>query len=355
MGRKPLSEEERNKRAAEKEAQMATKRTYNKQTPIMETNTTPDNNTPVNENNNTVNETTPQTETTNPVVETPVQTTSVQETAQEIKVKPFAGKMKERSYSTVKIDTSLLNRDIPEVGGMTDSGASNQPNASEILNKPINNNEGANPTATVVAEQTGFNKLSPSEQDQASKMAADLFLGAYEKGHVLAQQVCTVSDRRLNKMKLNNEIDLDIEIAPETKTENAMTLGGFVNQINTNIKSELVVTEEFKSEVREPLQRLAKKMGIGVSDEWYVIGKFGMDIAQKGAIVVGLRNTINDMLSHYSKQYKDAYAAHVEAQRQIHEANERVLAAEKRAAELEAKANEKASTKPLEETVTPAA
>ena len=354
MARKPLTPDEIQAREVEKAALNATKRGYTKH----KTSATE----PVNQNameettqnnnvtENTVNTATEPVQTTEPVkTETVVAPTTQSGGDTNVSLdknvyRAFSGNVKQRDYSTVKLDPNLASREIPEVEGIG-GGAAAQPDAQKLLDTPTKPAETQN-LAQQMQEQTGANQLSPAEQDQAATMAVDVALGFYDKLHWVMRSVGKISDRRLNKMRLNNEIDLNVEIAPETEESDSLSLGGFVKQINEDIDKTIVVSEEFKAAVRPPMERLAKKYGIGIGDGTYLAIKFGEDIAVKGAIMIGLRNTVNDVITHHSKIYKDAYAAHMEQVRKVAEAEARAAAAEKKAAAMENANNSTATVTP---------
>jgi hypothetical protein len=322
MGRKPLSDDQRAQREAEKIALQATKKTY-----IKKNATTPQTNNTVMEQPNPTPESTNTasvdanpvvTETVKPVESNPAPVVaeniaqSTQNTATTGKTgsgfKVFNGTVKHRDYSTPKIDISLANTEIPEANNGVNVIAQ-APDAQTLLNK--NATTPAAPLNQQMQEQTGFNQLTPGEQQQSAAMAVDIALGAYDKLHMVARYMAKVSDTKMQEMERKGEIDTNMVVvppSPETNNE-PITIRGFVSQINSDIDREIVVSEDFKTAVRPAMERMAAKYGIGATDGVYLAYKFSEDIATKGAICYQFKKTVNQVIKDFSDHHMSTQQA----------------------------------------------
>lgn len=322
-------------RDAFKEERTADTRPYTKKT----TTTMP-------EIENNQNATTTNTETTN-VTETTQQTTEQANTSGGgdgfIKpYKPYTGDMIEREYSTPKVNMALADMIIPEA----DYGAAQtQPQIDpvELLNKKPAST--APPLHTQMQEQTGFNKLPTAEQNAASALSADLVLEGYDMAHSFAKGFVKVSKEKLQGMAAENKINPARVVVPESMGQEQVTLEEMVNELNTSVDQILVVTDDFKEKVRPPLTRVLAKYGLGTSDEVFLIGMFGKDIATKSIQCVGIKKVLNQVLGVYSKEHVELYAMAQENERLKQERDAAVLREQTAAANAKAKVHEDLAAK----------
>lgn len=125
-------------------------------------------------------------------------------------------------------------------------------------------------------------------------------------GHGLANNGLKISERKLNQLQAEGEINLNAMISYEYgKTIRA---GEFFQLYNQQVSNVLTVSEEFKEEVTPVLERVLAKRGIGLTDEQYLIYAFGKDIAAKSILFFQHRGTLNHMLETIKAASMSQYA-----------------------------------------------
>lgn len=276
------------------------------------------------ETNNTTNtepaNTTPNVETT-AANQTPAGSNSEPVTAKTTgNYKAFAGKVINRSYSTPVIDPSLTGVEIPEANYGAPKVESAM-SAADELKKNMNANPNQTPLHQQMQQQTGFNALPTAEQNAAASLTADLILEGYDLAHIAARNFTKMPKEKLEEMHRENKINIGVlMIAPTAENPEGGTLLDVVEQINDTVEKTIVVSEEFKTKVRPPLERLCAKYGLGTGDAVYVAGLFIKDAGQKAMVCFGIKKSINQLIAHQSKQYIDIYN---EAQKMVQLENEK--------------------------------
>lgn len=340
--RPKLTPEQLAQREAEKAALKANKRPYNKKTITpMETGETNQNNansnvssSEVDNNKNASTETTASTVDNNPEHNSSGSGSSASEQQLKTGYRAFTGKVKHRDYSTPQIDETLRNTVIPE-SNFGPSQNQQTANVKDLLNKKPNET----PLTQKIGDTTGFNQLEGKEKAEASGMAADLVFEGYDLLHFGGRQLLKINEEKLKERQRKNEVNLAIVIEVDDQG-NQNTLLDFVQQINSDIDKEIVVTDDFKNKVRAPLERVLAKSGLGVSDGMYVAGMFAKDAVQKAAIGIGIRKSCLSVIEQFADHHQQSMAA-------LHTANAKI---EAQAAELAALKKEKQSA-PVAETM----
>lgn len=188
------------------------------------------------------------------------------------------------------------------------SSGSGIPNNSFNSPPPQNNPLGSKQQPFNPGLQGADNK----EQRIAAEQLTDAALGAYEKAHKLLQYLVEVPEDKLIEMELDGKIDLTITV-PVSETQE-VTLMQFVQSFNQQAKDQLQYSKSFNKEVREAMIRVFMKHGWGLTDEQWLVYKFGEDISTKLMIAFGLRKSINRSLEMFSKMYLAGKRAEAETE-----------------------------------------
>lgn len=143
----------------------------------------------------------------------------------------------------------------------------------------------------------------PSEVRRAAESAADGILDMYSGVTELARQFVKIDDNQLMQYYEDNKFEPDTTIALGEDGED-VTVVQLVQSFNNGCDQSLVVTQEFKEDVRPVLVRVLEKRKIGFTDEELLIEKFGKDIIIKGVTVFKMKSQINGAFNFISKQYE---------------------------------------------------
>lgn len=136
--------------------------------------------------------------------------------------------------------------------------------------------------------------IPKKETEMAAGQAAALILQGYEWAHDLANKGLLVSEKKLNKLQAEGEINLNAMIDYDYGKK--IRAGDFFLDYNKQVDGLLKVSDDFKEEVKPVLERVLAKRGIGLTDEQYLIYLFGKDIAAKSMIFFQQKAQLNYMI-----------------------------------------------------------
>lgn len=214
---------------------------------------------------------------------------------------PFQGNAENREYATPKIDPNLT-QDIPEPTIILANPIEQQKLAEQAKQK----SEPLLPPNPAMVDP----KTTPEEQRQGAEQLTDMLLGGYDKLHGIARWYCKMDEEDLQEAAMDGKIDPNMPTSLEKRDKTGMvTVEGFYQNFNKGVDQVIVVSDEFKEAVRDPLVRVCMKYGWGLSDEQFLAMKFTEDAATKVSMVVGFKKTSNKFFKLFSKQFMDQTAA----------------------------------------------
>lgn len=165
--------------------------------------------------------------------------------------------------------------------------------------------DGTTPASTVPpAEATGaapVAPLTPAEQESQAKQSVDLALKGYEKLHALGRWVGKVDTNELAGLHAKGDINLNQELPLGRRST---TVGGFFEEYNKGIDENIVVTDEFKDNIRPPLTRIVIKNKLFLSDELYVAMIVAEDLTTKMSMLLGLKKSAAMVLKAVTEMAK---------------------------------------------------
>lgn len=138
-----------------------------------------------------------------------------------------------------------------------------------------------------------YSELDNKEKTMGAEMMAEMTLDLYEKGCGFLGKLPEISERKLDNLIAEGEIDPNIQIPTESGN---LPVKEFAQEYNLSIKDAFEVSDEFKEKVRPPLVRVLKKRGIGMTDEQLLGYYFLTDLGAKSAQAFMLRKTANSIL-----------------------------------------------------------
>ncbi len=162
--------------------------------------------------------------------------------------------------------------------------------------------------------------LPKKDTEMAASQAASLILNGYEWLHTLANKGLKVSERKLNKLQAEGEINLNAMIDYDYGKK--IRAGEFFQEYNQQVDGLLQVSDEFKEETKPVLERVLAKRGIGMTDEQMLMYLFGKDIAVKGVMFMQQKGQLNYMIqsikeatiNQYQQQPQPQYQAQPQPQ-----------------------------------------
>jgi hypothetical protein len=200
---------------------------------------------------------------------------------------PIDDPIVERSYNDIEVDTSI--GDVKE--------------PSFVNEKPVFSVE--DEYVEPVKEPSAFDKMrNPAMEDldnkdkkQASEQLVDTVLDAYDMVHQLLQKIATIDESKVQENVINGKIDLSLKVPVSEDTSiNALE---YVQSHNEAVAENIKYDSDFGEKVRPAMVRVFQKKGWGVTDEQYLLGAFGKDLAVKATLIFTLKKQGNQMIKHF--------------------------------------------------------
>ena len=148
--------------------------------------------------------------------------------------------------------------------------------------------------------------IPKKETEMAATQMAKMIIQGYEWMHGLANKALQVSEKRLNKLQAEGEINLNAMIDYDYGKK--IRAGEFFQEYNEQTKDILSVSDEFKEETIPVLERVLAKRGVGMTDEQYLMFLFGKDIAAKSMIFFQQKAVVNSMIESIKQATMSQYA-----------------------------------------------
>lgn len=152
--------------------------------------------------------------------------------------------------------------------------------------------------------------LPKKDKEMAAAQMAKMIIQGYSWMHDLANKGLMISEKKLNKLQEEGEINLNAMIDYDYGRK--MRAGEFFQEWNQQISKDggiLQVSDEFKEEVTPILERVLAKRGVGMTDEQLLMFHFGKDIAAKGLIFFQMKGQMNYMIESIKQATNGQFAA----------------------------------------------
>jgi len=151
-----------------------------------------------------------------------------------------------------------------------------------------------------------MNNLSKKDTEMAAGHMAKMMLDGYAFMHTLGNKALTVSEKKLNKLQSEGELNLNAMIDYDYGKK--VSAGEFFKEYNEQVGQVLKVSDEFREEVTPVLERVLAKRGVGMTDEQLLMFIFGKDIAMKGLIFVQQKAQLNQMIQSIKEASTSQFA-----------------------------------------------
>jgi hypothetical protein len=209
---------------------------------------------------------------------------------------PLDEAVNEKAYTTPNVNTSNVNLNIPI----------EEPRFTPPPIDTKNNIKGDSKPPKPDPINPEMRNLSKKDTDVAASHMAKLILQGYEWMHDLANKGLKVSERKLNKLQSDGEINLNAMIDYDYGKN--IRAGDFFIEYNQQVENVLQVSPEFKEEVTPILEKVLAKRGVGMTDEQMLMFMFGKDIAAKSMIFFQQKAQMNLMIASIKEATTSQYA-----------------------------------------------
>lgn len=192
---------------------------------------------------------------------------------------PLDEPVQEKSYSQPNINTQGINMNAPIDEPRFTPPPFKKVEPEQPKREPVN---------------PDMKNLPKKDTEMAATQAANMILAGYDWVHQLANKGLLVSEKKLDKLQAEGEINLNAVIDYDYGKK--IRAGDFFKEYNEQQEGLLSVTPEFKEEVTPVLVRVLSKRGIGMTDEQTLMYMFGKDIAAKSIIFFQQKTQLNYMI-----------------------------------------------------------
>ena len=194
---------------------------------------------------------------------------------------PFAESVEEKAYRSIKLE------DSPNIGEISEP-VFERPTFQDLVNE----NEEQVEEDGLGGESDPFSQdeireLPDKQKEDAAKGLVEQTLNMYALGCKGLGTLAKIKEKKVDNLAQDGSIDLSLRIPIDAHT--SVSVPQVVQGFNSEIDDAFEVDEDFKDSVRPAMNRVFVKRGWGMTDEQTLMLAFGMDLAQKGAIVLKLR------------------------------------------------------------------
>jgi hypothetical protein len=212
-----------------------------------------------------------------------------------IDINPLDEAVNEKTYSRPNFSATMedLNKPIEEPRF-----------APPPIQKPQVEREDPRKREPINPELSGVPK---KEKEMAASHMAKLILQGYEWIHDLGNKGLKVSEKKLNKLQADGEMNLNAMIDYDYGKK--MRAGDFFKEYNNQVEGILKVSDEFKEEVTPVLERVLAKRGVGMTDEQLLMFMFGKDIAAKSMMFFQQKQQLNFMIQSIKEATAGQFSA----------------------------------------------
>tara|TARA_R110002012_G_scaffold59532_1_gene155741 strand:+ start:8103 stop:9182 length:1080 start_codon:yes stop_codon:yes gene_type:complete len=145
--------------------------------------------------------------------------------------------------------------------------------------------------------QPEINEMSSAAQEESAKGLVEMSLNLYTLGCKGMGNLAKIPEKKLNRLVEEGAIDIGLRVPVDRY--NTASVPEIVDNFNNEVGDAFVVTDEFKEEVRPIMTRVFVKNGWGMTDEQQLMMLFGMDLVQKGSVVIQMRKAAQFQLDTF--------------------------------------------------------
>ena len=204
---------------------------------------------------------------------------------------PFAESVEEKAYRSVKVEDSPMIGDIAEP-------VFERPTFQDL----VKDNEEQVEEDSIGGEHDPFSQdeireLPDKQKEDSAKGLVEQTLNMYALGCKGLGSLAKIKEKKVNSLAQDGLIDMNLRVPIDAHT--SVSIPQIVQGFNSEIDDTFKVDDDFKDSVRPAMTRVFIKRGWGMTDEQQLMLAFGMDLAQKGAIVMKLRKEVDIQLKRF--------------------------------------------------------
>lgn len=204
---------------------------------------------------------------------------------------------------TIKVPPPLSGDGSSSTANAVPNNATGQPNTSDPNAANINSGtkQPEQPKQTVNPE---LKDLTPRQKKEAAEKAADALIEAYAKVMpILPKKLSSFNMRKLENMEMKDEISLNMVVGSDDNGD--VTARNYCENVNREVDDIFKITEEMKSEIREPLIEVLLENDIALTPTQRLLMAVGSQVVQMGISTIQLVNSNKIALKTFVQYHQD--------------------------------------------------
>lgn len=155
------------------------------------------------------------------------------------------------------------------------------------------------PSAFDNVTNPAMSDLDNKDKKMAATQLVNSVLEGYAMIHELGAKFAKIDEAKIYEKIINGEIDSDLRV-PISEDGSDVNAVEYAQTHNQQVVEALTYDPEFGEKVKPAMIRVFQKKGWGVTDEQYLLGMFGKDLAMKMVVIIGMKKQGNQMLKHFA-------------------------------------------------------
>jgi hypothetical protein len=206
---------------------------------------------------------------------------------------PIAEPVVDRSYNHAEVIAEIGDISEPDFGDQVPTFDDFQDAEQPEVEQP------KEPNAFDNISNPAMSDLDAKDKKMASTQLVNSVLEGYAMIHELGIKVAKIDEAKVYEKLINGEIDSELRV-PIAEDGSSVNAQEYANTHNQQVVDALTYDPEFGEKVKPAMIRVFTKKGWGITDEQFLLGMFGKDLAMKMVMIIGMKKQGNEMLKHFA-------------------------------------------------------
>jgi len=206
---------------------------------------------------------------------------------------PIAEPVVDRSYNHAEVIAEIGDISEPDFGDQVPTFEDFQEEEQVEVEQP------KEPSAFDNVSNPAMSDLDSKDKKMAATQLVNSVLEGYAMIHELGIKVAKIDEAKVYEKLINGEIDSDLRV-PIAEDGSSVNAQEYAQTHNQQVVDALTYDPEFSEKVKPAMIRVFTKKGWGITDEQFLLGMFGKDLAMKMVMIIGMKKQGNEMLKHFA-------------------------------------------------------
>ena len=209
---------------------------------------------------------------------------------------PIADPIVDRTYNHTETIAEIGDIEEPDFGDQVPTFEDFKESEQPEVEQP------KEPSAFDNITNPAMSDMDNKDKKIASEQLVNSVLDGYEMLHQLGAKLASVDEGKIQKRVFDGEIDGNLKLQISEDAE--VNVFEYGNIHNEQAKEVFEYDKSFNDKVKPAMIRVFSKRGWGITDEQYLLGAFGKDIAVKMVLALTLKKTAKQMVDNFATYSK---------------------------------------------------